>query len=83
MWKTELRHADPVGYTTPVTVASVLLTAEQAEAICPACLGSGSRADELKLEPDSTEHAAAAAVPCATCRGFGTLAPLSRVAAAR
>jgi hypothetical protein len=66
-----------------VTVASALLTREQAEAICPACLGSGSRADELKLAPGSAERHAARGVPCATCDGFGTLAPLSPRATAR
>ncbi|HSD81230.1 MAG TPA: hypothetical protein VLB47_11225 [Solirubrobacteraceae bacterium] len=54
---------------------ATLMTPEQAEAICPACLGSGSHADELKLASASAEHDLLAAQPCGTCTGLGTLAP--------
>jgi DnaJ-class molecular chaperone len=61
-----------------MATTTALLTPEQAEAICPACLGSGSRADELKLPGGSAERDTLAAQPCATCRGRGALAPRLR-----
>jgi hypothetical protein len=54
---------------------ALLMTGELADAICPACLGSGSRADELKLRPATPEHDVLEAQRCQTCGGRGSLGP--------
>jgi hypothetical protein len=62
-----------------MSAGTSLLSSEQAEAICPGCLGTGSRADELKLPAGAPAHAALAREPCDTCEGFGSLAARPRL----
>lgn len=62
-----------------MTAGTSLLSREQAEALCPGCLGTGSRADELKLPARALEHAALAGQPCGTCDGDGSLSARPRL----
>jgi hypothetical protein len=55
-----------------MSTGTSLLSVEQAEAICPGCLGSGSRADELKV-PAHAAPPALADEACGTCEGVGSL----------
>jgi hypothetical protein len=62
-----------------MTAGTSLLSSAQAESICPGCLGTGSRADELKVPARAPAHAALTGEPCATCEGAGSLAARPRL----
>ena len=43
------------------------------DSLCPACLGTGKRADELKLPADAEARQQLADELCRTCGGTGSL----------